>query len=158
MKIECWCVGKTAFSYLDEGISLYEKRLRHYTSFEQVILPDIKNPKNLSVEQLKEQEGSLILQRLQTDDYLILLDERGKQLSSEQFAEHIQKWQVQSMRRVIFVIGGAYGFSQAVYQRQNLQLSLSTFTFSHQMVRLFFIEQLYRGFTILRGEPYHHAG
>ncbi len=157
MKIEFWYVGKTAFGYLEEGIALYDKRLRHYTTFEQVLIPDIKNSKNLSFEQIKEQEGAAILQRLQNDDFLVLLDERGKQFTSEGFSELLEKWQVQSLRRVVFVVGGAYGFSEAVYNRQNMQISLSRMTFSHQMVRLFFIEQLYRGFTILRGEPYHHS-
>ncbi|MEY4926637.1 MAG: rRNA ((1915)-N(3))-methyltransferase RlmH [Bacteroidota bacterium] len=157
MKIEFWCVGKTTFGYLEEGIMLYDKRLRHYATFERIVIPDIKNPKNLSVEQIKEQEGSVILQRLQNDDFLVLLDERGKQFSSEDFADLLGKWQVQSLRRVVFVVGGAYGFSEAVYNRQNMQISLSRMTFSHQMVRLFFVEQLYRGFTILRGEPYHHS-
>ncbi len=157
MKIDFWAVGKTAFSYLDEGCAIYDKRLRHYTVFEQSIIPDIKNAKNLTQEQIKEQEGELILQKLQKDDFLVLLDERGKQFTSEGFAELLEKWQVQAVRRVVFVVGGAYGFSEAVYNRQNMQISLSKMTFSHQMVRLFFIEQLYRGFTILRGEPYHHS-
>ncbi len=157
MKIEFWYVGKTAFDYLETGIALYDKRLRHYTAFEQIVIPDIKNAKNLTTAQIKEQEGIAILQRIQNDDFLVLLDERGKQYTSSDFAELLEKWQVQSLRRVLFVVGGAYGFSDAVYARQNMQLSLSKMTFSHQMVRLFFIEQLYRGFTILRGEPYHHS-
>ena len=156
MKIAAWCVGKTAFGYLDEGIALYEKRLQHYTTFAWEVLPDIKNAKNLTADQIKAEEGALILRKLQTDDFLLLLDERGKAYSSVQFAAHLNKILVQSPRRLVFLIGGAYGFSPAVYARANGQLSLSAMTFSHQMVRLFFVEQLYRAFTILRGEPYHN--
>ena len=156
MKIALWGIGKTAFAYIDEGVSVYHKRLQHYATFDWLLLPDVKNAKNLSHEQLREQEGTLVLQKLQTDDFLILFDENGKSYSSEQFAAFLQKLQLQAPRRVIFLIGGAYGFSEAVYQRANAQVSLSSMTFSHQMVRLFCIEQIYRAFTILRGEPYHH--
>jgi 23S rRNA (pseudouridine1915-N3)-methyltransferase len=157
MKIEFWCVGKTAFGYLDEGIALYQKRLKHYTNFESVIINDVKNAKTLTQEQIKTQEGLFITQKIQNDDFLVLLDERGKTFSSEQFAIYIEKIQIQSPRRMVFLIGGAYGFSPAVYERANAQISLSAMTFSHQMVRLFFVEQLYRAFTILNNEPYHHA-
>jgi 23S rRNA (pseudouridine1915-N3)-methyltransferase len=157
MKIEFWCVGKTAFGYLDEGIALYQKRLKHYTNFESVIINDVKNAKTLTQEQIKTQEGLFITQKIQNDDFLVLLDERGKTLSSEQFAIYIEKIQIQSPRRMVFLIGGAYGFSPAVYERANAQISLSAMTFSHQMVRLFFVEQLYRAFTILNNELYHHA-
>ena len=157
MKIEFWCVGKTAFSYLDEGVALYQKRLQHYTTFDFVVIPDVKNAKSLSEAQIKMQEGALILQKIQTDDFLVLLDERGKTFSSPQFAAYLEKMQNQSPRRLLFLVGGAYGFSEAVYARANAQISLSNMTFSHQMVRLFFIEQLYRAFTILNNEPYHHA-
>ncbi len=155
MKIELWVVGKTAFKYLDEGISLYEKRLKHYTSFELVVLPDVKNPP-LSTEALKAKEGELILHKLTKDDVLVLLDENGKQQTSMEFSKFIENQQIKATKRLIFQIGGAFGFSEAVYQRANFKLSLSKMTFSHQMIRLFFVEQLYRAFTIIRGEKYHN--
>jgi 23S rRNA (pseudouridine1915-N3)-methyltransferase len=154
MKIELWVVGKTAFKYLDEGIQLYEKRLKHYASFELVILPDVKGP--LSIDALKTKEGDLILNRLTKDDVLVLLDENGKHQTSIEFSKYIDNQQVNSTKRLIFQIGGAFGFSDAVYNRANLKLSLSKMTFSHQMIRLFFVEQLYRAFTIIRGEKYHN--
>jgi 23S rRNA (pseudouridine1915-N3)-methyltransferase len=157
MKIAAWCIGKTAFAYLDEGIALYAKRLQHYAPFEWTVLPDIKNAKHLTTDQIKEQEGALVLAKLLPDDFLLLLDERGKAYTSPAFAAYLEQRLVQSPRRMVFLIGGAYGFSDAVYARANGQLSLSSMTFSHQMVRLFFIEQLYRAFTIIKGEPYHHA-
>jgi 23S rRNA (pseudouridine1915-N3)-methyltransferase len=154
MKIELWVVGKTAFKYLDEGIQVYEKRLKHYTSFELVVLPDVKGP--LSIDALKSKEGDLILSRLTKDDVFVLLDENGKHQTSIEFSKYIDNQQVNSTKRLIFQIGGAFGFSDAVYNRANLKLSLSKMTFSHQMIRLFFVEQLYRAFTIIRGEKYHN--
>ncbi|MEN0046617.1 MAG: 23S rRNA (pseudouridine(1915)-N(3))-methyltransferase RlmH [Bacteroidota bacterium] len=156
MKIELWLVGKTNFSYLKEGISIYEKRLGHYLSFEKKILPDVKIGKKANPEQIKQAEGKLILSKLNAGDALVLLDENGKQRSSEQFADFIQQQLHMSHKRIIFQIGGAYGFSEAVYERANFKISLSKMTFSHQMVRLIFLEQLYRAMTILKGEPYHH--
>ena len=156
MKVALWMVGKTSFPYLKEGIQLYEKRLKHYLSFEHCVLPDIKNAKNLKEAQLKIKEGQLILKKLRKEDTLILLDENGKMLTSVQFATFVEKQLHQSHKRIVFLIGGAYGFSEAVYQRSQRKLSLSKMTFSHQMVRLIFIEQLYRAMTILRNEPYHH--
>ena len=155
MKIELWVVGKTAFKYLEEGIGLYEKRLKHYTSFELTVLPDVKNPP-LSTEALKTKEGELILNKLTKDDVLVLLDENGKQQTSMEFSKFIENQQISSTKRLVFQIGGAFGFSEAVYQRANFKLSLSKMTFSHQMIRLFFVEQLYRAFTIIRGEKYHN--
>ena len=155
MKIELWVVGKTAFKYLDEGISLYEKRLRNYTPFELVILPDVKNPP-LSTDALKMKEGDVILNKLTKDDVLILLDENGKQQTSIEFSKFIENQQISSAKRLVFQIGGAFGFSEAVYNRANFKLSLSKMTFSHQMIRLFFVEQLYRAFTIIKGEKYHN--
>ena len=155
MKIELWLVGKTTFKYLDEGISIYEKRLQHYTSFELVVLPDIRNVP-LSTETLKIKEGELILSKIQKEDVLILLDENGKNLSSVELSKFIENQQLSATKRVIFQIGGAFGFSEAVYNRANVKLSLSKMTFSHQMIRLLFVEQLYRAFTILRGEKYHN--
>lgn len=155
MKIELWVIGKTAFKYLDEGIAVYEKRLKHYVNFDLVVLPDAKNPP-LSIEALKVKEGELILNKLQKDDLLILLDENGKHLTSIDFSKFVENQQINATKRIIFQIGGAYGFSDAVYSRANQKMSLSKMTFSHQMIRLFFVEQLYRAFTILKGEKYHN--
>ena len=155
MKIELCVIGKTAFKYLDEGIGIYEKRLKHYVNFDLVVLPDVKNPP-LSIEALKNKEGELILNKLQKDDLLILLDENGKHLTSIDFSKFIENQQLNATKRLIFQIGGAYGFSEAVYVRANQKMSLSKMTFSHQMIRLFFVEQLYRAFTILKGEKYHN--
>lgn len=155
MKIELWVIGKTAFKYLDEGIAVYEKRLKHYTSFDLVVIPDIKNPP-LSIEALKTKEGELILNKLTKDDFFILLDENGKHNTSIDFSKFIEQQQMNATKRIVFQIGGAYGFSDAVYARANQKLSLSKMTFSHQMIRLFFVEQLYRAFTILKGEKYHN--
>jgi 23S rRNA (pseudouridine1915-N3)-methyltransferase len=157
MKIELWVVGKTDFDYLKEGIALYEKRLKHYNAFEINVLQDIKNPP-LSYEALKVKEGELILNKIHRDDFLILMDEKGKQMSSMEFAHFIEKKQMDNTKKLIFQIGGAYGFSEAVYARANMQMSFSKMTFSHQMIRLFFTEQLYRAFTILKGEKYHNEG
>jgi 23S rRNA (pseudouridine1915-N3)-methyltransferase len=155
MKIELRVVGKTTSKYLEEGIHEYVKRLRHYTTFDLVVLPDIKNTP-LSSETLKTKEGELILSKLQKDDVLILLDENGKQMSSVEFSQFIENHQLSATKKLVFQIGGAFGFSDAVYERANGKMSLSKMTFSHLMVRLFFVEQLYRAFTILRGEKYHN--
>ncbi len=156
MKVECWVIGKTAFSYLEEGVDTYIKRLHHYLPFEFKQLPDVKNAKNLSKQQLKQKEGDIILNALLPTDQLILLDENGKQFSSVAFSKLLEQLLMSSQKRAIFLIGGAYGFSKAVYERSNRKISLSQMTFSHQMVRLIFLEQLYRGMTILKNEPYHH--
>jgi len=156
MKVEFWMIGKTAFAYLKEGMAVYEKRLQRYLPVKLEVIPDIKNAKNLSAGVLKNKEGELILKKLKSDDLLILLDERGKVLGSVAFANFLEQQFQSSKKRIIFQIGGAYGFSEAVYQRANFKISLSKMTFSHQMIRLFFLEQLYRGMTILRGEPYHN--
>ncbi len=155
MKIELWAIGKTDTAYIKEGIALYEKRLKHYVSFDSVILPDVKNPP-INADALKIKEGEIMLAKLQKDDVLIVLDERGKMYGSMAFADLIEQKQNQSTKRLIFLIGGAYGFSETVYNRANGQLSLSKMTFSHQMIRLFFVEQLYRAFTIIKGEKYHN--
>lgn len=156
MKVEFWVVGKTSFPYLHEGIDLYHKRLKHYIPFKMEVLPDVKNAKNLSQAQLKDKEGAIILKKLSANDHLILLDEVGKSYTSEQFASFMEQKLQQSYKKLIFLVGGAYGFSDAVYTRSNGKISLSKMTFSHQMIRLFFIEQIYRAMTILRNEPYHH--
>lgn len=156
MQITLIAIGKTDKTELEELIAIYEKRLKHYVKFEFRIIPDIKNSKNLSEAQQKEKEGELILGQLQPTDTLILLDENGKQYTSMDFAQFLQKKMNSGIKNLVLVIGGPYGFSDAVYAKCSGKISLSKMTFSHQMVRLFIIEQLYRGFTILRNEPYHH--
>lgn len=156
MNIKVIAVGKTDNAELIRLIDVYEKRLKFYINFELDIIPDIKNVKNLSEAQQKEKEGALILKKLQPTDVPILLDERGKQYSSVHFADYLQKKMNAGIKQLVFIIGGPYGFSDAVYQKAQGKISLSAMTFSHQMVRLFLIEQIYRGFTILRNEPYHH--
>ena len=156
MKVELWVIGNTSFPYLKEGTAIYEKRLKHYLPLEYSVIPDIKNAKNRTNEQLKTKEGELILKKLDKGDWLILLDEGGKEFSSLKFAKYMENMLQQSHKRLIFVVGGAYGFSSDVYQRSNAKMSLSKMTFSHQMVRLFVLEQLYRAMTILRNQPYHH--
>ena len=156
MKVELWMIGKTAFSYLDEGIAIYEKRLKHYLPFSIELIPDVKTAKNLSSEELKKKEGELVLKKLKNDDFLILLDERGKEFTSLAFSGFMESHLASSRKRLIFQIGGAYGFSEEIYKRADKKVSLSKMTFSHQMIRLFFLEQLYRSMTILKGEPYHN--
>ena len=156
MKIVLVVVGKTNEKYLTEGISDYQKRLNHYTNFEIVEISNIKNAKNFSEKELIKKEGEMILKQINTSDYLVLLDDKGNVFSSPSFAEKLQQWMISGKKILVFVVGGAYGFSQEVYNRGNEKLSLSKMTFSHQMVRLFFVEQLYRGYTILNNEPYHH--
>jgi len=155
MKTLLILVGKTTDRHFDAGISDYAGRIAHYTPFEIVVIPELKNTKALSEEQQKEREGGLIMGRLQPSDTVVLLDERGTERRSTDFARWLQKMQT-SARRLVFVVGGPYGFSPAVYQRANDKISLSQMTFSHQMVRLIFAEQLYRACTIIKGEPYHH--
>ena len=156
MKITLLAIGKTDNNQLQTLMDDYTKRLGFYISFEMEVIPDVKNAKNLSEHLQKQAEGEEILKRTYIADVLILLDEKGKSFTSEGFAEFLQKKMNSGLKNLIFVIGGPYGFSEAVYTRANGKVSLSSLTFSHQMVRLFFIEQLYRGFTILRNEPYHH--
>ena len=156
MTIKLVCIGKTDKKELEELIKVYSDRLQHYIKFEFEIIPDLKKTKNLDENQQKSKEGELILSGVQNSDFIVLLDETGKQFSSENFSEYIQKRMNTGLKRLIFVIGGPYGFSEAVYKRADSKVSLSKMTFSHQMVRLFFTEQLYRAFTILKNEPYHH--
>lgn len=156
MNIKLIAVGKTDNPALQQLISTYEKRLSYYINFNLQLLPDIKNSKSLSEEQQKIKEGELILSYVEPSHHLILLDERGKEYTSIAFADELQKKMNTGIKQLTFLIGGPYGFSQAVYQRANSKLSLSKLTFSHHMIRLFFVEQLYRAFTILRNEPYHH--
>jgi 23S rRNA (pseudouridine1915-N3)-methyltransferase len=148
-------VGKTVNKHFVAGINDYVERISHYMPFEVVTIPELKNTKNLSEEQQKNAEGELILKQLQPSDTVVLLDEHGREYRSIEFAQWLQQKQ-NTARRLVFVIGGPYGFSPAVYQRANEQLSLSKMTFSHQMIRLTFTEQVYRACTIIKGEPYHH--
>ncbi len=156
MKIECSWIGKTQEPYLEEGIRIYEKRLKHYLPFELVLIPELRGGGKLPAEETKRLEGERLLARLKPEDYLILLDEKGQSFSSSRFATWLDQRMQTTYKRLVFQIGGAYGFSEAVYNRANAKLSLSDMTFSHQMVRLFFLEQLYRAMTILRNEPYHN--
>lgn len=156
MTIKLLAIGKTDNKELITLINVYKSRLNHYIKFQFEIIPDIKKSKHLSENEQKQKEGTLILKSLSNTDVLILLDENGKEFSSVDFSKYLQKHMNSGVKQVVFVIGGPYGFSDEVYQKANGKISLSKMTFSHQMVRLFFIEQLYRGFTILRNEPYHH--
>lgn len=156
MNIVLLTVGKTEASYWKEALAEYQRRLQHYVPFELQVLPDIKNTKNLTKTEQKNQEGVLIRKALQAGDWCVLLDEQGKEYTSMQFAAYLEKKIQIVSRRLVFVIGGPYGFSDEVYQMASERLSLSKMTFSHQMIRPIFVEQLYRAMTILRGEPYHH--
>ncbi len=156
MKVELWVVGKTSEKYLKTGIEIYEKRLGHYLPFKMIVIPDVKAGKGINALAVKEQEGQRILSKLKSEDLLVLLDEKGDSFSSVRFAKHLDRLLMRPERRLIFLIGGAFGFSATLYARAQAQLALSTMTFSHQMIRLFFLEQLYRAMTILRNEPYHN--
>ncbi len=156
MNIKLLAIGKTDNKQLLLLINEYEKRLGFYINFSLEIIPDIKNVKNLSEIQQKEKEGDLIIKKLQPTDILILLDENGIHYTSIEFSKYLQKKMNTGIKQLVFVIGGPYGFSNKIYNKAQGKISLSKMTFSHQMVRLFFIEQLYRGFTILKNEPYHH--
>ncbi len=156
MKIAFLVVGKTTDNALQNLQDQYNNRLKHYINFENIIIPELKNTKNLSEEVQKEKEGEQILKALDASDDVVLLDDKGKQYSSMDFSDFIQRKMNASTRRLVFIVGGPYGFSSSVYARANGKLSLSLMTFSHQMIRLLFVEQLYRAFTILKGEPYHH--
>ena len=156
MKITFLTVGKTTNPHLIKLQEEYQNRLKYYIPFETVVIPELKNTKNLSISEQQEKEADLILKAFEANDEVILLDEKGKQYTSMGFSEFIAKKMLASHKRIIFVVGGPYGFSERVYQRANGKISLSAMTFSHQMIRLIFTEQLYRAMTILKGEPYHH--
>ena len=156
MKIKLLAIGKTDDKHLLQLIDVYQKRLQHYIKFEMEILPDIKNVKNLSEAQQKEKEGELVLKKLQNTDELILLDDKGKQFTSIEFSQYLQKKMNSGIKQLVLLIGGPYGFSEPIYKKASGKISLSKMTFSHQMIRLFIVEQVYRGFTILKNEPYHH--
>lgn len=156
MKTCLLVIGKTDAVYVREGIGEYEKRLRRYIPYEMKVLPDVKNAKNMGEILQKEKEGEMILEQLQATDLVVLLDEKGRQYTSVEFSDFLAQKMLGGVKRLVFVIGGPYGFSEAVYRRANDKLSLSRMTFSHQMVRMIFAEQIYRAMTILKGEPYHH--
>ena len=156
MKIVLLSVRKTNIDFIREGIDEYLKRLKFYVKFENIELNVLKNSKNLSKNELLKKEAELILSNISDSDFVINLDEKGRGLSSSEFAKQISKYRIMSKKKIVFIIGGAYGFSEEIYSRSNDSISLSSMTFSHQMVRLFFVEQLYRSFTILNNESYHH--
>ena len=156
MKIELAVIGKTSIGYLKQGIDEYFKRLKHYVPFEIKYIDDIKNTKNISEDQQKRTEGAKILSLLDKSDFVVLLDEHGKEYTSMQYSSYIQKRMLSGAKKVVFVIGGPYGFSQEVYDRANDKISFSKMTFNHEMIRLIFTEQLYRAYTIINHEPYHH--
>lgn len=156
MKITFLTVGKTDIKWVADGLDTYTSRLKHYVSFSVVEIPELRNVSALSREQIKEKEGELILKNVKTSDSVILLDEKGQEYRSLEFARMLEDRMSRAGRDIVFVVGGAYGFSEAVYARADHKISLSRMTFSHQLVRVVFAEQLYRAFTIMRGEPYHH--
>ncbi|RYY45533.1 MAG: 23S rRNA (pseudouridine(1915)-N(3))-methyltransferase RlmH [Chitinophagaceae bacterium] len=156
MKIQCWSVGKAHEPHVKEGIELFTKRLGHYYPADWELIQPPKNAGTLSIPDLKNKEGELILSKLQKDDYLVLLDEHGKQINSEQLANFIQQRANESVKNIVFLIGGAFGVSDAVMNRANFKWSLSALVFPHQLVRLILAEQLYRACTIIRNEKYHH--
>lgn len=156
MKIILLCIGRTRDALIEKATAKYCERIPHYLPFEFVTLPDVKSTAKLSEGQQKEKEGAMMLGAVQPGDVVILLDERGREMTSREFSAAIEKRSNSGIKRLVFIIGGPYGFSQAVYNRADARLSLSRMTFSHEMVRLFFTEQIYRAMTILRGEPYHH--
>ncbi len=156
MEIQLICIGKTDDPNLQKLISNYENRLKHYIKFTLLVIPDIKDAKNLSKEQQKTKEGELIENQIRISDVVVLLDENGKEFSSVGFSEYLNKKMSSGCKRLIFIVGGPYGFSKTLQQKYKAKISLSQMTFSHQMIRLFFVEQLYRANTILKNEPYHH--
>ena len=156
MKISLLTIGKTNASYLATGIKEYEKRLQRFINFELNTISDIKNARKLSPAEIKNKEGQLLLKNIKSNDFVILLDERGKTFSSISFAEYLQKQMNQGVSNITFVVGGAYGFSEAIYKRANAKISLSKMTFSHQIIRLIFVEQIYRAYAIINHHPYHN--
>ena len=156
MKITCLVIGKTTEKYFVDAIEEYKNRLKHYISFDLSVIPELKNVKNVSIGDQKEKEADLILKSIQPGDYIVLLDEHGKEFSSSGFATYIERKMHTVNKRLIFIVGGPYGFSPRIYGLANEKISLSKMTFSHQMIRLIFVEQLYRAMTILNNEPYHH--
>lgn len=156
MKLSLFFTGKTSFKYLDIGISDYEKRIKRYIDFEIKIIKDFKASKSMPAKTVKIKEGEQILKHINKSDFLVLLDEKGKMFTSREFAQFIHNKQNTGTRHLVFLVGGAYGFSEEIYKRANAKLSLSKMTFSHQPIRLLFTEQVYRAFTLIKGEPYHN--
>jgi len=156
MKIVLLQTGKTTDRNMSELVDLYSKRIKKYISFEVITLPELKNTKNMPVQEQQVKEATKIIQSVSDDDYVVLLDEKGKEYRTIEFSSFLEKAFLLPKKRVIFIIGGPWGFSEAVYAKADQKISLSKMTFSHQMVRLLFLEQLYRVFTIIKGEPYHH--
>lgn len=156
MKISLFVIGKTDNNFFAEAFKEYQKRLTHYINFEYIEIPDVKNTKNMSEEQQKVKESESFIKCINPGDYIVLLDEKGKEYTSMKFAEYIEKKMHSIPKRLVFLIGGPYGFSEEIYKLSNEKLTLSKMTFSHQMVRVIFVEQLYRAFTIINNEPYHH--
>lgn len=156
MRIQLWLIGKTDESYLDAGIAKYHSRLKYYIPFETYVFPSPKNIAQLSESEQKKKEAEMIFKKLLPNDYLVLLDDKGKSFSSKEFANYISGNIQKNVQNLVFLVGGPFGFSDEMYARANEKISLSKMTFSHQMVRLFFVEQLYRAFTIIKGEKYHH--
>jgi 23S rRNA (pseudouridine1915-N3)-methyltransferase len=156
MKIALLQTGKTTDKNISAVVELYSSRIKKYSAFEIITLPDIKNTRSMSVQEQKLKEGKRIFQSVSTDDYIILLDEKGKELRTVEFSGWMEKIFLQPKKRIVFVIGGPWGFSEEVYNRADFKMSLSKMTFPHQLVRLLFLEQLYRVFTVIKGEPYHH--
>ena len=156
MRISLILVGKTTDSIVEKGIEKYLKRMKRYIQFKIDIIPALKNTKNMNEAEIKLKEGELILNKLNPSDFLVLLDENGKEMTSVQFASFVEKSMLRSVKNLVFVVGGAYGFSDAVYKKANQKIALSQMTFSHQIIRMIFLEQIYRAFTIINKEPYHH--
>ncbi|MBR1667923.1 MAG: 23S rRNA (pseudouridine(1915)-N(3))-methyltransferase RlmH [Bacteroidaceae bacterium] len=156
MKVALILVGKTVNRHFVDLIEDYVSRVKHYIGFDVITIPELKNTKNLSPDQQKQQEGELIVKQIQAGDHVVLLDEHGKELRSVEFSKYMEQKMLTVNKRLLFIIGGPYGFSSDVYAKANEKISLSKMTFSHQMVRLIFVEQLYRAMTIMKGEPYHH--
>ncbi len=156
MKIKFILIGKSSFRFVETGIEMYKERLKRLADFELIIISDLKNTKKMPPEQVKAKEGALIIKTLTNSDFVVLLDEKGRSLNSLKFANFIENKLLASTKQLVFIVGGAYGFSKEIYKRGNFLLSLSEMTFSHQIIRLFFMEQIYRAFTIIKGLPYHN--
>ena len=156
MQIELWCIGKNSFDFVEKGVEEFSSRLKHYTKFNILYFDDVKRGKKDSPLLVKEKEGKMLLSKISDKDLLILLDEKGREMDSVKFSGFIENKMLHSSKKVIFLIGGAFGFSKNVYERANEKLSLSKMTFSHQLIRVCFVEQLYRAFTILKNEKYHN--
>jgi 23S rRNA (pseudouridine1915-N3)-methyltransferase len=156
MKIRLLMVGKTKEQFTEEGYLFYKKRIVNYLTFDDMIIPGLRNSRNFSPEEFKQKEGEILLKTKKDDDFVTLLDERGKTFSSNEFAQFMQQRMNSGIKTLTFIIGGAYGFSEEVYKAANAKIALSTLTFPHQLVRIIFAEQLYRAMTILRNEPYHN--